>query len=216
MTTYVKLLELMNAGNYEGARAALRANIREESAKKSGNANKQKILEAVMKENAKNPNKLLCKANAQKDGSFAILNSWRIFFADTPCGFDVETERPFDASAILAGSTTYSGNMEPFCDRISFDRAQVDLFIKFNNIKRSTRQPAPFFVKSENDKIYAFNPIGILDFIDYSGSEVALANGPKAPIVAENKSAVLLPICRAGVETCEEYDEWIKKTFSEV
>lgn len=206
MNTYAKILEAIRHYDIEKAIAMLEANIREESAKKSGTRSIQKVIESMIKHADTNAQPRFAECHVE-NGKYFFLDGHRAFRTDSNLGY-----REAEEGARFKGLDRFFDNAN--CnDVLTFSKQDLQTFIKIDGIKRN-RPGNPFLILSQNGNVYGFNPFFLLDYIDFTGKGEAIASRPNAPIMDENKTALVLPVNVRGV-TIEQYYNFRNRVFGD-
>lgn len=125
MKNNTTLYNLLSNNDLEGLRAALLENMREESARAAGkNTSALKIIEKLIKANKKSSMQALQYAHADGAGNIYFLDSCRVFICKD--SFDFEVKTAADANYFNVKTL----NFERGAERVTIDRAELDLFIK--------------------------------------------------------------------------------------
>lgn len=207
MNAYTTILDAVKKFDYEKAAALLEANIREENARNAGKkaVSRLKIISNMMK-SADSYNTGFKKAHNFGDINL-FTDGYRIFTSDSDFGFDhAEPHELFKLNDMIKNV------MRDVSDKIILNREEIQLYIKLERFTRARyERTKPFYLKSENGNIYAFNPFYLLDFIDFTGDDTALAISPKNPIIDENGSALVLPVNHGF--NIEAFNSWRDRYF---
>lgn len=218
MNTNTKILETLEkeiAENtrytgYEGLFSKtiemLRANIREETATKSGAKKPYKIIEKMLKSEQCKNNNMMQKAHKYND-KYGFLDGHRLFITDNDMGYEVaDQEHTFRIEQLYNGIDTYDMAV------IEIDIAEVRYFAKVAKGGK-WESPKPYIIRTP-DGFAGFNPNYLIDLIDFSGSNKIKYIKRNAPIHSENMNALLLPV-NVRDFTEAEYQEYRAKWFSE-
>lgn len=216
MNTNTKILETLEkeiAENtrytgYEGLFSKtiemLRANIREESAKQNGAKKPYKIIEKLLKSEPCKYNNAMQKAHPSANG-YGFLDGYRVFFSDDTFGYEVAEEqnrfRMLDNFKPAEGYTSIDINVE-----------DLKYYIKVAKPRGKYGKYDPFIIETP-DGIAGYNPLYLLDLIEYTGSNTIKYYGNKEPIYADNGKALLLPVNVSYSNTT--YQEYRAKWFNE-
>lgn len=213
MNSYEKILATLEGEQFgkacEKTIAMLRENIREQEAAKKGNKKPVKIIEKMIKDAAKDsPWQKMFQAAHKYTGGYAFLDGHRIFFTDTPEGFDLaEDHNKFNVDDFLKSAN--NADYTP----IKIDIAEVRYLIKVT--KKSDR--IPYIIRTA-DGFAGFNPYFLLDLLEFSGVDTILYTGRKAPIFSENRKALALPINLAWATDKDadiKYNEYRNKWYND-
>lgn len=188
MNTYSSILAAIKDNNNYKAIQLLQENIREESARAAGKAttNKYKVVKTLMKNADTKTRPLFSKAHFE-NGYFSFIDGYRIFRSESDFGFEHadENERFKNIDRLF--------NNPIFDDTLTLNRAEIQAFIKIEHLTRKGAKK-PFLLQGKSGDIYGFNPFYLLDYMDFTGEDIALAYNPKNPITNADKTALILPI----------------------
>jgi len=193
------------AGLFEKTIEMLRANIREEAASKKGAKKPYKIIEKMIKDADTNIRPAFGQAHPSSYG-YGFIDGHRIFLTDDLMGYEV-AEMPFNIDQMMTPS------IKEAIHNITIDVAELKYYIKV--VRASGRGELRYnpYLFLTPDGMAAINPVYLLDLIEYSGSNVIKYNSRRAPIIAENNTALLLPVNHN--KEIEDYYKWRVKWFNE-
>ena len=167
----------------------LRENIREEEAKKNGaKVQPLKVIEKMIKgiDKANAIEARFAKAHPCGD-RFGFTEGHRIFISNTSCGFPIADIDALNIKRFIDGVQTN--------EHLKLDRSEIALYIKMNRITtRNTHTKKPFVVETDGGELVAFNPLFLLDFIDFTEQTEGFIEAPSKPLVDKRKTALVLPV----------------------
>jgi len=221
MNTNTKILETLEkeiAENtrytgYEGLFSKtiemLRANIREETATKSGSKKPYKIIEAMLKTAKKDqPSRELFQKAHEYGNKYGFLDGYRLFLSEDNMGYESVNV----ANGAFKVDQLFNVNDYDFTT-LEIDAAELKYFAKITKT-RSKWDKIPYIIKTP-DGYVGYNPFFLIDLIEYTGSNKIRYQKRTAPIYSDNMMALLLPVNCRDMQTEADYQEYREKWFSE-
>lgn len=192
---------------FEKTFSLLLENIREEEATKKGNKKPVKIIEKMVK---KADNRPMFKKAHKWDGGYGFTDGYRIFFSDNSEGFEeaVEPHESFNLNQFVESTKNY------IFSTLDINIEELRYYIKVAKPTKRGEIYKPFLIAIDNNQYMGFNPLFLLDLIEYSGTNTIKYTANNAPIMSENEKALLLPVNVRHVDT-EMFNSWRLTWFEE-
>ena len=150
-------------------------------------------------------------------GKYYFIDGHRLFVSDIDFGFEHA-----DAGATWRNAESLVKDaLKAADDRITLRRDDIQAFIKARGLKRSKRYfdvEDRYIFETEKKRYIAFNPFYLLDYIDFTGADVALCSSKsvKAPMVDADGRALVLPVNITATFTRSDFDAWRDRYFVEI
>ncbi len=158
----------------------LREDLRKENNKKSS-PSQSKVIDNVMKI-VKKEKERLYGYSEYYDNKFAFLDEYRMFISDNDFGYK-ENENQIDKQRLKNLIPTSTEKI------VTIDTTDLKTMIKENGITRSKNPSKKYYLV--NNEI-AFNPIYLLDAIEFADNNIIEYNNPMMPaIIRDNKQEII-------------------------
>lgn len=189
---------------FEKTFSLLLENIREEEATKKGNKKPVKIIEKMIK--GSDGREMFKTAHKWEQG-FGFLDGHRIFFADDNMGFpEAEEHQSFKLDDFMKSAK------EPSFVNQDINVEELRYYIKVAKPTRRGETYKPFMIETRFG-FMGFNPVYLLDLIEYSGTNTIKYSAVNAPIFSYNEKALLLPVNVRNVDR-EIFNSWRANWFN--
>ena len=190
MTTYERLLELLNDGDLKKLQDALKENIREEVEQGKGTKKKDDtIIKSIIKYDNKNNPRIsgYHNFNLNEDEMFGFTDGYRILASKNNFGYN-KAENSLNISKMI--TSELQDGIE-----IEVDINDLKTFCK---VHKKDYKDNPYILEYEDNKRIGFNPFYLLDALDFCECNVIKVIKEIAPAWTENKDktkiSILLPI----------------------
>lgn len=199
MTSYAKLLELLNGDQIKKLKEALEENIREETLIESYHLRRPPKGDVIIKRMFKDVksshpgliNTMHPMYRNEKD--YRCYTDGLRVFADAEIDYgypEAEPHKRLDMKLFFS----FWDNLSVYCEWIEVDVVDLNAFIKMHPKKDTT----PYILEFKDGEKIGFNPHYLKDALDFVGTDEIMVSTEKSPALCRsedrNKLCLLLPI----------------------
>ncbi len=172
----IKILELLNNGEFEQLKALAQKELENEIAKGNGKAKEKSIIDKMMKKNK-------YEGCFVYNNKYYFLDGFRMFTSKFDYGYK-KNENGLDIKSLL--NSNYNEQLE-------INKADLMEFIATNKLTlvNSGAKKIPYIIENK----IAFNAIYLLDMLNYSNTNIICYTDSLSPVFTKKDDEIISLLC---------------------